>query len=411
MTTAQEITKPYTVGFASSNWVRITVDGKDERAMGASLYYRGALVANELRARGFGGWIGSVWRPDDDGAIEVMDHTDGTWHTPDVLWCQQWFSEELVESTHRARAAGQVVVCDIDDHYWRMPKTNEAYKIWARQPESISYFEHMAACDAIITSTETLAYRASRLGPPVFLARNPVDSRWLTPHDPSDGQVSWIGSTPWRAHDLELFCEAKLDQWLKRRGQRFYHGGAMVPPELTYAERMVGAHYRPFPTLSELAGIDPSLIDERPNVPFVDYPWLWENVGVSLVPLEPVAFNRGKSWLKSLESCAAGVPHVVSAGFVEQDALIDEGSAGRTWAKGRELLDHLDDLQDPDVRRREGAQNRLVAERNDVRVRFVEWLAVFDQLIGSQQLAGQSFPVSHSEDESRYPYGTDSHIV
>jgi hypothetical protein len=381
---ATAITRPYTVGFASSNWVRIKVDGLDERAIGASLYYRGALVANELRARGFGGWIGSVWRPNADGSIEVMDHVDGTWHTPDVLWCQQWFATELVEQTRRARASGQVVVCDIDDHYWSMPETNEAHKIWARQPEQISYFEHMAACDAIITSTETLAYRASRLGPPVFLARNPVDSQWLTPHDPSDGQVGWIGSTPWRAHDLELFRDAKLDHWLKRRGQRFYHGGAMVPPELTPAQRAVGARYRPFPSLSHLSGIDPSLVDEAPNVPFVDYPHLWDRVGVSLVPLEPVAFNRGKSWLKSLESCAVGVPYIVSAGFTEQDALIEEGSRGRTWSKPRELLDHLDALMDPVVRRSEGADNRRVAERNDVRLRFVEWLAVFDQLVATR---------------------------
>jgi hypothetical protein len=130
--------------------------------------------------------------------------------------------------------------------------------------------------------------------------------------------------------------------------------------------------------------VHPDQVTTRPNVPFKDYPGLWDDVGVSLVPLEDVAFNHGKSWLKSLESCASGVPYIVSAGFTEQDALIAEGTCGRTARsdRPREWLDHLDQLRDPHVRREEGRRNRLVAEANDVSKRWLEWLAVIEDVAG-----------------------------
>ena len=65
-----------------------------------------------------------------------------------------------------------------------------------------------------------------------------------------------------------------------------------------------------------------------PNVPFAEYPRLWDGVGVSLIPLEDVPFNRAKSWLKGLESCAAGVPDHRLAGFKEYEALAEEGAHG-----------------------------------------------------------------------------------
>ena len=127
------------------------------------------------------------------------------------------------------------------------PRTNDAHSLWGysktrgRFKRHQLYLEQLAACDAVITSTEDLAYKAGRLGPPVYLIRNAVDCSFITPHDPAGLPVSWIGSTPWRANDLRILRTAGLSWWLDEHGQTFYHGGAMVPPPITETEKAAGA--------------------------------------------------------------------------------------------------------------------------------------------------------------------------
>ena len=393
------------IGFLSSNWTYAGVATKahphgDIRCLGASLYYRGALAASQLAARGYGGHVAERCRTNKDGSMSILA-MDFEWHTPDVIWTELLSTEADLEVTRRAVAAGQIVIGDLDDDIWQVPKTNDAYALWATERRRTRWartqivFEQLRACHAIICSTEDLCHKARRLGRPVYLIRNAVDTSFITPHDPATLPVSWIGSTPWRAHDLHILRAAGLSGWLDANGQRFYHGGHMAPPPVPPAARILSAdaHYipdagRPYPTLAEQAGLRHDQVTTLPNMPFAQYPGLWSGVGVSLVPLENVAFNRAKSWLKSLESCAAGVPYIVSDRFAEQQALIDEGTAGRVARNDKpgQWLAHLDELMDPDLRREEGRRNRAVAVANDITTRWVEWLAVIRDVVATAPL-------------------------
>ena len=376
----------HTVGFTSSNWTWGPT-GRTQRCVGASLYYRGALAAAQFAARGAGGIVAERCRTSTKGSGEMEIYgQDFAWHTPDVVWTEfLGCTEEDLFATRRARAAGQIIIGDLDDDVWQLPSTNDAHKVWNSDDRPL-YFEQLAACNAIICSTEDLAYKAQRLGPPVFLIRNAVDCDWIRPHDPADKAVSWIGSTPWRAHDLSVLKAAGLSSWLDDHDETFYHGGHMDPPAVPDIAKAAipGVHWKRSASLAEQAGLRGDQVVWRPNVPFVEYPGLWDDVGVSLVPLEDCPFNRAKSWLKSLESCAAGVPYVVSAGFPEQLALIEQGTMG--WVvrndRPKEWTRVLDNLRDPDVRRAQGRVNRTVALANDIRVRWIEWLAVFEEVAG-----------------------------
>jgi hypothetical protein len=379
-----------TVGFTSSNW-SWGPNGKTQRCMGASLYYRGGLAAAQFAARGMGGWVAERCRSRPDGAMELYGQ-DREWHTPDVVWTELiGCTDEDLEATHRARAAGQVVVGDLDDDVWQVPNTNDASSLWGYAKErgrfqrSQLYLRQLAACDAVICSTEDLCYKAGRLGPPVYLIRNAIDCSFITPHDPAGLPVSWIGSTPWRANDLRILRTARLSQWLDEHGQTFYHGGHMEPPPINEVQRAAGATgYRHWSTLTEQTGLRLDQVTTLPNVPFAEYPRLWDGVGVSLIPLEDVPFNRAKSWLKGLESCAAGVPIIVSKGFKEYEALAEEGAV--LWfarsERPKQWLQLLDGLIEDDPRQGDGQINRLIAERNDITHRWIEWKAVLEDVCG-----------------------------
>ncbi len=155
-------------------------------------------------------------------------------------------------------------------------------------------------------------------------------------------------------------------------GQKFYHGGDSQVPGVAKAW--------------DLAGIDTTKVQvaTAPLSHIASYAELWVPVMVSLIPLERCAFNESKSYLKALESCAAGVPYVVSSGFPEQKILIEEGTAGRVARneKPKDWRRHWEELLDPDLRAEEGKINRTIAERHDIAQRWQDWHEVYSQFIG-----------------------------
>ena len=274
----------------------------------------------------------------------------------------------------RARAAGQIVIADLDDDFWSLGKTNVAFH--TTDPKNNPSFnrEHYKAmlkeCDAVTVSTEALRRRVESFGVPAFIVRNAIDINVWPQNDPTDdGYIGWVGGIQWRANDLHIL-RPSLPQFLKDYDLPIYHGGDSQVPGV--------------PKFWQQMGIDP--VETRcataPLAPVSEYQRLWAPINVSLIPLEKVAFNQAKSWLKQLESCACGVPYIVSAGFEEQDLLIGEGTAGRVARNNKpsEWRMHLEDLLDPETRRAEGAINRKIAESHDIRLRWTEWDTIYRQI-------------------------------
>lgn len=348
--------------------------GVERLQYGGTFYMRGALPATEMANHGFDTHLAWQFQVAPDGHLRTLD-MHGEWHDPDVVYQQRWMHEDAASQFQRARATGQKIVGDVDDDFWSLTKTNVAYYTTdpVKNPtfNRDHYWNGLGACDAITVSTESLRKRVARLNVPTFVVRNAIDMTQWEQNDPGeDGFISWIGGIQWRSHDLHQLRCANLAKFLFDQGLGMYHGGDSRVPGV--------------PKFYEQIGIDPTQIKcaVAPLCPIWDYPKLWAPVNVSLVPLERCAFNYAKSWLKALESCAAGVPYIVSAKFPEQDLLIAEGTAGRVARndKPAQWIAHLTELLDPDVRRAEGKINRSVAERHDIRLRWTDWAEVYEQI-------------------------------
>lgn len=363
------------IGYFTTDWQQgpSPIEGKICMSYGGTFYYRGALPAFELAKHDWDTVISWRFQAAPDGHLRVMD-TNGEWHDPDVFWSQRFMHQDAPEQMRRARAAGQIVIADLDDDFWSLGKTNIAYH--TTDPKNNAWFnrEHyksmLAQCDAVTVSTEALRRRVESFGVPAFVVRNAIDiQRWPQNDPTSDGMIGWVGGIQWRAHDLEILSQF-LPQFLRDYQLPVYHGGDSQVPGV--------------PKFHEKVGIDPTVtpVGLAPLCDISNYQQLWAPINVSLIPLEQVAFNDAKSWLKQLESCAAGVPYIVSSGFGEQQLLIDEGTAGRSASNKRpaEWRAHLEALLDADVRREEGAINRRIAEQHDIRARWEDWDAIYREI-------------------------------
>ncbi len=355
---------------------QVFVPGQKRMSFGGTFLQRGAMPATELAKHGYDTHLSWRFEVAPDGHIRTLD-MEGNWHDPDVWYSQRWMHEDGPEQVRRARAAGQICIADLDDNFAALPKTNIA----AATTDSKNnphfnrdhYWRMLAEVDFVTTSTEPLRREMERLGVPAFTVRNAIQLERWPQYDPGEDEkfVSWIGGIAWRAHDLQVLRSVGLAQWLADTGSQFYHGGDSQDPSV--------------PKAWEQIGIDPTVIPcaAAPLSHIAQYPGLWGPVGIMLDPLEKCAFNQSKSYLKSLEACACGVPYIVSAGFPEQKILIDEGSAGRMARndKPSQWIDHLYELLDPEVRREEGMINRKIAEGHDIADRWTDWDDVYKQFI------------------------------
>jgi len=358
----------------STDWRFETIPGTRTKAAtyGGTYFYRLAMPAMELAKHGYDTMLSFAVRTASDGHLQVMG-TDRVWHDDcDVVIFQRWMHEDGESRAKRAIACGQIVVNDIDDHFWALPKTNLAYHTTnpATNPtfNRAHYRKMLEASSAIICSTAPLARFCERLGPPTFICRNAIDiERWQV-HDPGrNGMVGWVGGIQWRANDLGQLCGI-LGPFLEQNGLPFYHGGDSEEKGVPKAWDQLGLN------------LNKTSVAANPLVHIADYPELWDPINLALVPLEKSDFNYSKSWLKGLEASACGIPFIASR--TPEYELLGVGRLART---PREWRRHLDDLLDSEVRRAEGKANRARAEELSIANQVHQWLSVLSEIAPNRE--------------------------
>lgn len=361
------------IGSFSVDWTfKPNPDGTQNATINAANYWRMFLPARELMTQGDYEVIPSFnIESAEDGHLRVQA-PHGEWHDDcDIVILQRWMKKGFARDAKRAMATGQVLVYDVDDNYWALPKTNIAYEytdpVKYKDFNRAEYLKNLAACNGITVSTPMLANQLSRCGPPVFLVRNYIDINMFTPRDPREpGLVGWVGGLPWRGHDLALLRQGVVS-FLKAEGLPFYHGGHIDQP---------GA-----PTAASQLGLPASMVKTKPLCDMTQVPDLWAPISVAVIPLEDTVFNRSKSWVKGLEACAMGLPFIASR-LPEYEALsvgrlVDQrsSSAPQDW------VDNLLELLVPDTRAAESARNRARAEQLSIQANWKEWDSVYRELV------------------------------
>lgn len=344
------------IAFFSTDWRFDPLPGQKVMcSWGGTMHYRMILPGRELEKHGWNVVFTPSMKAAPDGHLRVLGAWDSQWHDPDVIVIQRWMGANGVDLARRAQAAGQVIVNDIDDNFWALPKSNMAHR--ATDPRRSehnrdNYRKMLAVSDEVWCSTPAIAEELHDCN--VRVVKNAIDlGRWRV-HDPV-GMVGWVGGIPWRGRDLPLL-NGVLGPFLEKHGLPFYHGGAVDDPAYPQAWKQLGLT----PGRVRLACAPLTSIDR--------YPALWDPIGLAVIPLEDSRFNRSKSWLKGLEASACGLPFVASR-LPEYEAL----GCGRLASSRREWREHLEALLDPEVRRAEGQANRRRAEELSISRMWVQW--------------------------------------
>ena len=359
------------IGWHSTDWSKKDLpDNQVRMTHGGTYYARMAMPALELAKHGYECLISWKMHPAPDGHLRIMDQF-GQWHEDcDVIVYQRWMHKDGAKMVKRAQACGQVIVNDVDDHFWALPRTNMAHK--TTDPKTSSewnrdhYRQMLKVSDAVICSTQTIANFVERQGVPAYVARNCIEMERWPQHDVTELHWGWTGGIPWRGNDLPLL-RGVLGPFLEDHGLDFYHGGESPDPN--------------YPKAPEQLGIDTTKVPYRaqPIVPIGDYPQIWDPITAIVIPLENCEFNKGKSWLKALEASACGIPYIASD-LPEQRLFVEDGGAGRLARKPWQWLEHFEDLLDVTVRRREGALNRAHAEEWDISRQWKTWADILAEV-------------------------------
>lgn len=364
-TKLQSHMKP-TVGFLTTDWAW----GTEPLQPNGCAWYRCVLPGVELEKRG---WVCGVGIPafnDRDGFGMVTGHGKAV-HGWDVIVFKLIMHKDGLNNLARAQELGQKIVVDVDDFFDGLAPTNRAYQ--ATDPEKFPdnnraiYAEIIKNSFAVITSTQFLFDYYSKIHNNVFLVRNGIDlqryskiNKIKRKHHKT--KVGWVGATPWRSGDLEILSPF-IGNYLVSKNLRFHHSG----------------HTYGAPTLSEQMNIDPRLVSLTNLCPISDYPKLFNDIDIGLVPLNDLPFNHAKSFIKGLEYAAAGIPFIASP-LPEYEYLFDSG-IGRLANTEDEWTYHLDELLDEQLRKDESEIQREKLEDFSMSVRGNDWDATLKHIM------------------------------
>lgn len=251
------------------------------------------------------GWQGPPFEPDSPADIVTLRIMDDVVMDPvSGLAADNYRMDSMAREIRRARAAGQVVLYDIDDDLWNIPLWSPAsramHKLVAARAVDLDVVNaNIAACDGVITPTRYLADELHARFPkvPVYVVLPGID-----PHCWPQGQsqrpdqplaVGWMGSISHHLPHLRsmqpaLDCLPGLGAELVRLGQ--IDGDRS---ELLLAEIPCNVRQLPWGGVDEL-------------------PAKLATLDAAIIPRVAERFHEGQSITSGLQYAAAGVPFVAS---------------------------------------------------------------------------------------------------
>jgi len=263
------------IGFATVDWSQSVTDSQGRLAIGGSGHYRCGLPAKYLAELGHETFVGRPvllgdktetprFAVADMGASLDVDVTPEMIHDNlDVVVFQRMMHVDILRDiVEYGPKTGQLIVNDVDDHFWALDKRNLAHKMTdtSVRPEENTeiYLQILKASDLVTASTPYLADALRKRGcGNVEVVRNGVDSEagWF-PTDLGGRQptVGWAGALPWRSGDIESVRRPL--RRLESLGVRFHHSG----------------HLGGWSTFAEAAGLADGSVSNSPMVPVEGIP-------------------------------------------------------------------------------------------------------------------------------------------
>lgn len=301
--------------------------------------------------------------------VGVVEDGEGDWinlsgldYNPDwtdykVVFVQQPDSPAWEKEIKRAQAAGVKVVFEIDDyipgvrHEPDHPKKDRFPKYYVDALERC-----MGMCDAIVTSTEFLAEKFSRLAP-TYVCLNSLDLRRYNYTRPERDiiNIGWAGGV---AH------KTIMNEWLVAVDailSEYDHVGFVSIGEKF--ERYREKHAHKWMTL--------------PFGRIENYPAAMMMFDIALAPAGNSAFFKGKSDLRFLEAAALRIPVIGEPNVYH---TIDHGNTGFHATEPAEVYAFLKALvESENARRGIGGNARAYVERErNIETAVQQWIDVIE---------------------------------
>jgi hypothetical protein len=359
-------TKLPTIGYLTTDWAW----GTDPLQPNGCAWYRCVLPGVELEKRGWVCGVGIPGYNEKDG-FGMVTGTNKAVHGWDIIVMKLVMHRDVLINMDRAAAMGQKVVVDVDDFFDGLASTNRAFTSTdpIKSPDNNReiYAEIIKKSFAIICSTQFLFDYYSKIHKNVFLVRNSIDlNRYPRKNhmkvEKRKTTIGWVGATPWRSGDLEELS-GFLNNYLVANNLNFHHSGDTQ-----------GA-----PTAASQLMIDEKLVSKMGLSPISDYPKLFQNIDIGIVPLRDIEFNKAKSFIKGLEYVAAGIPFVASPS-PEYKLLFDAG-IGRIANTPDEWMYHFDELRNRKMRRDEAQSNLEAVSEFSIEKRGDDWEATMQFIL------------------------------
>lgn len=358
------MTKSRTIGFLTLDWAWGT---KPLQPNGCA-WYRCLLPMKELEKYGWRVGMGFPQINDQYGFGVVLGDNKAV-HGWNIVVLKLIMLGDVADAIPAAQSVGQKIVVDVDDFFEELATTNRAYETTdpKRDPKNNRqhYLRTIEMADAVITSTPFLYDYYSKKRKNVFLVRNGIDiGRWTRRKDKAMRvpTIGWVGATPWRSGDLEQL-NPFLGPYLKQKGLKFHHSGHTVNAPLAATQ----------------LGVNVNFVSTAPMRSIAEYPLMFKDIDIGIVPLNNIPFNQAKSFIKGLEYAAAGVPFIASPS--EEYVYLEEEMVGRIARNKDEWLGHFDELLDPKVRKDDIELNyEIVKEKFTMTSRGEDWDQVMEQI-------------------------------
>lgn len=372
------------IGYLSTDWSFDYTDVEGFPTPGGAGWYRCHLPAKYLERNGVETLVAPVPLVKKSGEICLVGWDDQRHDGFDVIVIQRWMSDEAEKTILNARAAGQIVINDVDDWYGGLSPANAAFesshprrgtsmnRAMARRagltytdPFNVNHYaKAIRASSAVTASTPFLAERYGGASGKAIVVRNGIDlERWAQKPRSTTTQptLGWMGNTTVRSGDLEIL-RGFLEPFCEQHDLKVVHAG----------------HVEGATPLEDLTGIDPGRVIRAPSVPARLVPTLFSRIDIGLVPLKSVAFNEAKSVINGLSCGASGVPFVASA--TSEYQIAEKLGLGTTATKPKQWRARLERLLDPGERELEAENNRIAAKGFDMADRWVDWLSAYEAI-------------------------------
>lgn len=358
-----------TIGFTTFDWA---VGIKPLEPNGCA-WYRCLLPMNELKKFGWTCDIGALEYNDEQG-FGVFDLEEGTatygW---DMVFFKLVMHSKVLDIMTGPNRPAQKIIVDVDDWYEGLQEENFAHKTTDPVKNKDNNREHYMAiidsADAIVTSTPFLYdfYKNKQGKKNVFMVRNGIDvDRWKRKSDYARylPTVGWVGALPWRSNDLESISSV-FGKYVSEHRLPFQHSG----------------HIKGIKSADERLNIDRTRckVSYSERMIISKYPLMFRKIDIGIVPLNNIPFNYAKSGIKGLEYTASGIPFIAS--WSPEYEYLESLGIGRVARTLEDWEMHLEELQDPKVRKEEidrSYENMLKTQTMEVRGH--EWNEVMEQI-------------------------------